>query len=266
MAVEHTHKGHRSRLRLRAEQEGLASFQPHEALELLLFPVLPQRDVNPLAHTLTEKFGSLGGVMEAPQEQLEAMPGLGQCSAAWLALLNRAAKRYAELSLKDRPKFDKLALVEKHCAQLFKGVTEEQMWIFSTNLSGHLLGSTLVCRGCNRRGVALRDLMEPLIFHRAQCAVLVQWRRKGNLTIEHWDVELTRALARQTGMLNMLLLDSVLMAGKTTISMRRERTYQLRGEGGLNEAGPPFDNWLEEGPQEAPGQGAAPERDRPEEW
>ena len=127
MAVEHTHKGHRSRLRLRAEQEGLASFQPHEALELLLFPVLPQRDVNPLAHTLTEQFGSLGGVMEAPQEQLEAMPGLGQCSAAWLALLNRAAKRYAELSLKDRPKFDKLALVEKHGAQLVKGVTEEQM-------------------------------------------------------------------------------------------------------------------------------------------
>ena len=172
MAVTHPHKGHRNRLRQRAEQEGLASFQPHEVLELLLFPVLPQRDVNPLAHTLTEKFGGLGGVLKASAQELEAMPGLGRSSAAWLALLSQATQRYAELSLKDRPKFDKLALVEKHCAQLFKGVKEEQMWIFSTNLSGHLLGSTLICRGWDRRYVQLRDLMEPLIFYRAQCAVL----------------------------------------------------------------------------------------------
>ena len=41
------HDGHRARLKRRFEQEGLDAFQPHEALELLLFHAVARRDVNP---------------------------------------------------------------------------------------------------------------------------------------------------------------------------------------------------------------------------
>ena len=246
--MAHNHGGHRSRLRQRAALEGLNAFQPHEVMELMLFAALPQRDVNPLAHELVRLFGSVGGALAAPAEQLTQVPGMGEGSARWLGLLDQAARRYAGLSLSDRPQFDRLHRVKKHCQRLFAGADEEQVWVFSMNLSGHLLGSTLVCRGGDRQQARLRALVEPLIFYRAQSAVLVQRREMGNLAPDGWDLEMTGRLARQLGLINILLLDSVLMAGNTTVSLRKERIYRLagEGEGALNEAGALFDRWLED--------------------
>lgn len=246
--MAHSHGGHRSRLRQRAEREGLDAFQPHEVMELMLFPALPQRDVNPLAHELVRLFGSVGGALAAPAAQLAQVPGMGQGSAQWLGLLCQAAQRYASLSLADRPQFDRLYRVKRHCQRLFAEAAEEQVWVFSMNLSGHLLGSTLVCQGSERQAAGLRALVEPLIFYRAQSAVLVQRRDPGNLAPDGWDLEMTGRLARQLGMLNILLLDSVLMAGSTAVSLRKERIYRLAGEGeaALNEAGGLFERWLEE--------------------
>ena len=53
------HEGHRARLRARFEETGLAGFQPHEILEMLLFYAIPRRDTNELAHRLMDTFGSL---------------------------------------------------------------------------------------------------------------------------------------------------------------------------------------------------------------
>ena len=61
------HDGHRSRMRERFRREGLNGFADHEALELMLFYAIPQRNVNPLAHRLLDTFGSLHGVLDAPR-------------------------------------------------------------------------------------------------------------------------------------------------------------------------------------------------------
>ena len=49
------HKDHRQRMKERflREQDNL---QDHEILELLLYYAIPQKNTNPLAHTLLEKF------------------------------------------------------------------------------------------------------------------------------------------------------------------------------------------------------------------
>jgi hypothetical protein len=50
--------GHRERLRQRFREAGSDALSDYELLELLMFRVLPQRDVKPLAKSLLEKFGS----------------------------------------------------------------------------------------------------------------------------------------------------------------------------------------------------------------
>ena len=65
MSKDNVHTGHRARLRERVRQEGLAAFSDHEVIELLLTYAIPRRDVNPLAHELVARFGSLAGVLEA---------------------------------------------------------------------------------------------------------------------------------------------------------------------------------------------------------
>ncbi|MGX8716967.1 MAG: UPF0758 domain-containing protein, partial [bacterium] len=73
--------GHRERLRERFLKTGLNGFAEHEVLELLLTLCIPRKDVKGLAKVLLKKFGSLRGVFEASQADLESVSGIGKASA-----------------------------------------------------------------------------------------------------------------------------------------------------------------------------------------
>ena len=75
--MESIHKGHRKRLKERFRAEGLDRFDEIQVLELLLFYAIPQKDTNPLAHALLDRFGTLdqvtvvSGVWNADRRRLE---------------------------------------------------------------------------------------------------------------------------------------------------------------------------------------------------
>ena len=81
------HEGHRERVKRRFRQEGLDSFSDIQALELLLFYVIPRVDTNPIAHALLDHFGSLSQVLDASPEELMKVPGIGENAAVFLTLL-----------------------------------------------------------------------------------------------------------------------------------------------------------------------------------
>ena len=84
---KHSHYGHRSRLRDRVSKDGLANFQDYQVLEYALSFVIPYRDTNPIAHDLINKFGSFAGVLEAREEDLQSVKGMGEVSAFFLTSL-----------------------------------------------------------------------------------------------------------------------------------------------------------------------------------
>lgn len=88
------HAGHRARMRIRFSETGLNGFRPHEVLEMLLFSVIPKRDVNPLAHALLDRFGDLNGVLSASCEELMETPGLGRQTAEFFKTLNETLDGY----------------------------------------------------------------------------------------------------------------------------------------------------------------------------
>ena len=90
------HDGHRRRMRERFRREGLDGFADHEVLELVLFDCIPNGNVNPLAHELLDTFGSLHGVLEARMDQLLAVKGVGERTAAHLATLLPLFRRYQQ--------------------------------------------------------------------------------------------------------------------------------------------------------------------------
>lgn len=57
---------------------GERGFEDHTLLELLLFYGVPQKDTNPIAHRLIERFGSLPAVLEAPARELMQVEGVGE--------------------------------------------------------------------------------------------------------------------------------------------------------------------------------------------
>ena len=87
------HEGHRARLRESFIETGIEGMADHQVLELLLTYALPRVDVNPLAHRLLDRFGSLEGVLSARPDQLQQVKGIGQSAAVFLSLLGQVDRR-----------------------------------------------------------------------------------------------------------------------------------------------------------------------------
>ena len=72
------HEGHRRRMYARVERDGFDSLAPHEALEYLLYFTNARRDTNALAHALLDRFGDFASVLEASEEDLMQVDGIGK--------------------------------------------------------------------------------------------------------------------------------------------------------------------------------------------
>ena len=79
--------GHRERLRERFQKGGAEGFHDYELLELLLTYAIPKKDLKPLAKSLLSRFGSLTGVLDATQKELDAVKGIGPFSATLIQLV-----------------------------------------------------------------------------------------------------------------------------------------------------------------------------------
>ncbi|MBQ1216369.1 MAG: RadC family protein [Clostridia bacterium] len=147
MSKPNPHAGHRSRLRERFALSP-ASFRDHELLELLLFYAIPQKDTNSLAHELLDRFGSIAGVMEATEDQLASVPGMGKSSAQLFPVMLSFLRRYMKEKVVVRG--DHGHLPETLGAYLwpdYLGVTQEHVRVIGFNRNGRIIGDALVGEG-----------------------------------------------------------------------------------------------------------------------
>lgn len=73
-----SHDGHRQRMYQRYREDGLAAFEEHEVLEMLLFRSIPRYNTNPLAHSLLDTYGTLEAVLLAAEKGKIYVPGVGE--------------------------------------------------------------------------------------------------------------------------------------------------------------------------------------------
>lgn len=74
---DNPHMGHRQRMLDKFRRFGLEIFSDHEVLEMLLYFAVRQGDTNPTAHRLMQRFGSLHAVLEATEDELQTVEGVG---------------------------------------------------------------------------------------------------------------------------------------------------------------------------------------------
>ena len=141
------HDGHRARMRERFRKEGLDGFAPHEVLELLLFYGRARGDVNPLAHTLIDAFGSLRGVLEARPEQLMRVDGVGEETATLLSLMLPVFRRYSASLCAERRRIVNRSDAQAYCGALLAGWRTEHFYVICLNADMQLLGQRRISEG-----------------------------------------------------------------------------------------------------------------------
>lgn len=216
------HRNHRQRLKNRYLREGLAGFEPHNILELLLFYTIPQKDTNELAHLLLNRFGSLFGVFDAPVAELVKVPGIGLHTATLIRLIPDLWSAYErDRSRTPRQKVNSTARAAEILAPHFIGRTTEAVFAMAMDSSGGLIGTQLVAEGSPGRAlIDVRRICEWAIEVRAANIVLAHNHPGSNHCYPSGDdCNATARVAAILKGLDVCLQDHLIFCGGEYLSM-----------------------------------------------
>lgn len=214
------HSGHRERLRRRFIDNGLDGFEEHQALELYLFYAIPRRDTNPLAHRLLERYRNIGGVCDAPIDELERDFGLSESAAALLKLLPEMSRLYNESKLSDTNLIDPETVGEM-IARRFIGRTSEAVALLLGSAKGKILYFDIVAKGSvSSSDFPLRRIVDLAIRHNARTAYIAHNHPSGSLLPSRADVDVTKLLDSTLSSVGVHLLDHFIVADNEYASLR----------------------------------------------
>ena len=220
------HDGHRQRLKDRFLREGLDSFTEVQALELLLFYCVPRQDTNPLAHRLIEHFGSFAQVMEATQDQLKKVEGVGDSVATFITLLH-ASGRYYETSCRQNIK---IANTIEDCgnflAPCMHNRRNEMVFLLCLDAKCKVLACKEVGEGSvNSAAVPIRRIVEMSLAANATSVVLAHNHPSGFAQPSDEDRFTTHRLAMALRAVDIELADHLVFADGEYVSMVQSGMY-----------------------------------------
>lgn len=214
------HEGHRERLKKRFLEEGLDSFTEIQALELMLFYCIPQKDTNPLAHALLERFGTFAQVLEAPVEELKKVTGVGEHTAVFLHLITEASRVY----MVSRSTQEKILPTLESCAEylvpFFFGRKVETVFLLCMDAKCKVLCCKEIGEGSvNAAGISVRRVVETALSTGASAVVLAHNHPSGLALPSNEDIQTTRRVAMALQAVEVHLTDHVIVADGDYVSM-----------------------------------------------
>ncbi|MEG2074707.1 MAG: JAB domain-containing protein [Angelakisella sp.] len=209
------HQGHRERLKKRFRQQGIASFDIHNVLELLLFYAIPIKDTNEEAHLLLETFGSFVNVFDAPYEDLVKVRGISENSATLIKLIPQLCQMYYELKVEDAPPdSDNIAeYLGKRLVGKYIGEVNEVAYLICLDNRLRILFFGKLGEGTNDSvSILTRKIVEISIRCNASSVILAHNHPSGLAMPSRRDRETTKQLYYALAGVSIKLLDHIIVA------------------------------------------------------
>ncbi|MBQ7291187.1 MAG: RadC family protein [Clostridia bacterium] len=215
------HENHRKRMKERFLREGIAHFEPHNVLELLLFYAIPQKDTNELAHTLINRFGSLTGVFEASYAELMEVDGVKEHTATLIKLIPELAQRYISESASVQGQFlPTLEQIGEYFKAKYIGATKEIVYLLLMDNKYKVIDCVKIHEGSvNSSAITMRKLIETALEHKASTAVLAHNHPAGLPIPSPDDIFTTNETARAFSLLGINFPAHILVAGNKYVNI-----------------------------------------------
>ena len=213
------HDGRRERVRKRFMENKLDGFADHEALELLLYYAHARGDVNPLAHILLNRFGSLTGVFSASTEMLTQVEGVGEQTAVLLQLVPLIAQRARQADLKKELVLNTREKIGDYLLELFSQERNEA--VYEVCLDGK--GKLLACRRLGEGSVSavnldIRKIVQNAIMFCASSVILAHNHPSGVALPSEADQAATLRAKAALESVDVRLEDHIVVADHDFIS------------------------------------------------
>lgn len=213
------HDGHRDRKREQFLRCGAESFADHELLELLLYYAIPQKDTNPIAHALMERFGSLQAVLSAPPEELMETPYIKEKAAVLLRLAPALYQRVL-MGGEDREIIlDTRERIGEFFRRIFIAHATEVMYLLCLDGKGKKKSLLKLSEGdVGSVGINIRQIMEHALRAKAVMVVLAHNHPSGVALPSQEDHAATLRVKAALEAVDVRLEDHVVVADHDFIS------------------------------------------------
>lgn len=213
--------GHRDRLRQRFRQSGHESLPDYEMMELILFRAIPRRDTKPLAKAILEKFGSFAEAINASEERLSEISGLGQSAITEIRIIRAAALRLMQGEVLKRPLLSSWDKVIQYCKAAMAYETREQFRILFLDKRNRLVADEVQGNGTvDHTPVYVREVLRRALELSACAIVLVHNHPSGDPTPSRADIEMTKEIISAARNLDIAVHDHLIVGRDGHISLR----------------------------------------------
>ncbi len=218
------HAGHRARMRERYLSDGAESMQTYELLEMLLYYIVPIKDVNPLAHALINRFGSADGVFCATEAELAEVENVGNRVARFLSQNGRAAMAIASASLweSEPTVYDSYASLGEFFVSYFSEHTEQATVAMLLDATMHEISLLeLAPLDFGSAGVRATRAVERAITLGASVIVIAHNHPYGPAYPSHSDVVSSQVMEKDFSECGILMLEHYVISGRDYVGFHR---------------------------------------------
>ena len=225
MEKKNIHKDHRQRVRARYLSEGLSSMADHNIVEMLLFFGIPYKDTNPIAHKLTETFGDLNGVLDAPVEELMKIDGIGENAATLIRLTRDIALKYMSNRRADINEGESDA-IEDFVRKKYAAETREIVYALGVSSQGRVERCVKVSVGTNDRAlIDNRAVLEAVLGFNSKNVVIAHNHPNGFAAPSATDIRTTEQLKELLNTVEVRLIDHIIVSADDLFSMAKSRKF-----------------------------------------
>lgn len=204
--------GHRERIKNKFKKEGLKPFLDHEVLEFLLTYSIPRKDTKKLAWTLLKTFGSLSGVLEASNFELQKVKGLGPQSALLINLVREIITRYSYDRAKKRQSISNQEELYNYCMAHLRDKKQECFEVLFLDIKLRLIAAEVLSEGnIDSTNVYPRKLIELILKHGAKHIICVHNHPSGDPTPSAEDKFMTDNLKNVLEILSVRMVDHIIV-------------------------------------------------------
>lgn len=219
--VQHHHAHHRMRMRQRIKENGLETLQEHEVLEYLLYFALPRVNTNEIAHELLYHFGSLCNVLEATEEELLTVKGVGPASAELIHAVLPLARYYQVRKRDKHAQLDHFEAAIEYLRPLFDGRQEEYFYMIALDDGCCPLRDILLAKGLpNKVQFDINAVVRQAINTRCTQVLLAHNHPAGLPAPSQEDHNSTIEIVGMLGPVGITVLDHIIITPIDAFSLK----------------------------------------------
>ncbi len=206
-------EGHRERLKNRFLNQGLDGFEPHNALELILFYTIPRRDTNGIAHALIDKFGSFSGVLDADHHELMSVDGISSHTATLIKMLPDISRYYQKDLNRPVQVFSGIDSIGQYFTSQFIGINREVVFLLLLDSNNRFISCSMIHDGSvTSAGVNIRKLISESLSKDASSIAIAHNHPGGIPLPSPDDISFTEDLSRALSIMQIEFIDHFIIA------------------------------------------------------